>query len=240
MGIGIAVGGALLGAAKQSRDRRKAGRQQREGIQKAMGSLEDSQGRALNALEAGKTAALGYLSPYQGIGAMGMQRLGGIGNFNYDPRSIKTSPAYNFRMNQGLEALDRRLGAGGFRGSGNRITGIMDYAQGLASQEYAADYNRKFNEYTTNYGIGMGMTQFGAGIAGSLADISNTYGTNVAGLESQYGANLGQLQMGHAESLAGQTMDRANIFGQAAGYTGGMIGSYMMGYNPWNPGQVES
>jgi hypothetical protein len=59
-----------------------------------------------------------------------------------NPDSINQSAAYKFRMGQGMEALQRSLGAKGLLNSGNRLAAMTDYAQGQASQEYGAQWDR--------------------------------------------------------------------------------------------------
>lgn len=65
-----------------------------------------------------------------------------LGSLLDNPDSIQQSAAYKFRMGQGMEALQRSLGAKGLLNSGNRLTSMTDYAQGQASQEYDNQWNR--------------------------------------------------------------------------------------------------
>jgi hypothetical protein len=60
-----------------------------------------------------------------------------------NPDSVTQSSAYKFRLNQGMEALDRQLGASGKLLSGNRMQALSDYAQQSASQEFENEYNRR-------------------------------------------------------------------------------------------------
>lgn len=67
-----------------------------------------------------------------------------------NPDSISNSAAYKFRLGQGMEALQRSLGAKGLLNSGNRLTAMNDYAQGEASQEYGNQFNRLADLYKAN------------------------------------------------------------------------------------------
>ena len=67
-----------------------------------------------------------------------------------NPDSISQSAAYKFRLGQGMEALQRSLGAKGLLNSGNRLTAMNDYAQGEASQEYGNQFNRLASLYGQN------------------------------------------------------------------------------------------
>lgn len=82
-------------------------------------------------------------TPLEHLEANPFQSQSGLLDLMKDPSSITTSPAYQFRLNQGLQALDRRLAAGGYRFSGNRMTALNDYAQQSASQEYENEFGRR-------------------------------------------------------------------------------------------------
>lgn len=59
-----------------------------------------------------------------------------------DPNSIQNTAAYKFRVNQGLDALNRQLGARGLLNSGNRLAETTKYGQDMASQEYDNQFGR--------------------------------------------------------------------------------------------------
>lgn len=59
-----------------------------------------------------------------------------------DPNSIQQSAGYQFRVNQGQEALQRSLGAKGMLASGNRLMDLTKYGQDMASQEYDNQFGR--------------------------------------------------------------------------------------------------
>lgn len=62
-----------------------------------------------------------------------------------DPNSIKNSAAYQFRVKQGEDALQRQLGAKGLLNSGNRLMELTKYGQDMATQEYDAQSGRLQN-----------------------------------------------------------------------------------------------
>lgn len=59
-----------------------------------------------------------------------------------DPSSIQTTPGYQFRLGQGVNAIDRSAAARGMLNSGNRLYDLENYSQGLASTEYDNQINR--------------------------------------------------------------------------------------------------
>lgn len=56
------------------------------------------------------------------------------------PGSFSGTPGYKFALQQGQEAVSRKMG--GMRGSGNALAALMQHGQGLASQEYGNTVDR--------------------------------------------------------------------------------------------------
>lgn len=80
--------------------------------------------------------ALGKLAGMYGVNT-GNQQLGYTGD-----NSFTTSPGYQFRMDEGMKAIDRSNAARGVLNSGGADKARMRYAQGLASSEYDTYANR--------------------------------------------------------------------------------------------------
>jgi hypothetical protein len=70
----------------------------------------------------------------------------GIANKNFTPSDLTTDPSYQFRLNEGLKALDRQAAARGGLISGGALKAAQDFGQQSASQEY----QNAFNRYQTN------------------------------------------------------------------------------------------
>lgn len=64
---------------------------------------------------------------------------------------FQADPGYNFRMSEGLKALDRSASARGGLLSGAALKGITRYSQDAASQEYGNAYTRFMGEENTGY-----------------------------------------------------------------------------------------
>ena len=91
-----------------------------------------------------------------------------------NPNSVQQSAAYKFRLGQGMEALQRQLGAKGLLNSGNRLTAMNDYAQGEASQEYGNQFNRLASLYGQNAQGYLGDKNANVGLYGVQAGAYNT------------------------------------------------------------------
>jgi hypothetical protein len=59
---------------------------------------------------------------------------------------VTQTPGYQFRMDEGMRALQNQLAARGLSMSGAQLRGAQRYGQGLASEEYGAEYARRAAE----------------------------------------------------------------------------------------------
>ena len=173
--------------------------------------------KAATALSEAKTEGLGYLDqgiePYQGLLDQGQQgidyygRLLGLGGG--DPGQMQSVleniPGYQFALNQGIEAINRRANAAGMLNSGNADIDAINYAQGLASQNYF-DYLNAVQPY---FGLGQN----------AAAGIQSGY-TNKANLAADTGQQLANYGWMKHTGIGQAGADRAmNIYNaeQAAG-----------------------
>lgn len=114
-------------------------------------------------------------------------------------------PSYNWRLQQGNLATTNLANRAGGAIGGNALTGLNDYAQGAASQEYG----NAFNRYQTERG----------NIYNTLASIAGLGGTSLGQtgqLAGNTAANIGQAQMAGANAAAG------GIVGASNAISGGM------------------
>lgn len=88
-----------------------------------------------------------------------------------NPDSIANTGAYKFAFNQGNEAVNRNLAAKGLLKSGNRLAELTKFGQGLASQQYGAEFDRMAN--LTNATRAGDISKYGAD--------ANLYGTELQG-----------------------------------------------------------
>jgi hypothetical protein len=104
--------------------------------------------------------------------------------FNYDQN---TDPGTQFRLQQGLNAMNATAAARGGLISGNALKAGQDYGQAQGSQEYGAAFNR----YLQNYGNAQNTFQVNranrlnplqslAGVGQSAVNTTGTMGTNYA------------------------------------------------------------
>ena len=142
----------------------------------------------------------GINAPYQEAGVNALARLQG------DPNDIlNQDPGYQFRVDQGNQALESNLLARGMGMSGAQIKAGQEYSQGMASQEYGNAFNRLYSLA----GLGAGANSNAAsGTANASSGISNSFLS--AGDATANGAinsaNINNNMLGNITGIASGTM----------------------------------
>ena len=142
------------------------------------------------------------IAPYLTAGQDGLNRLTSLMN---DPSSIQNSAAYQWRLGQGMQGLDRSAAArGGLFGGGHQAD-LMAYGQGMASQEYDSQWNRLAGLASMGQNAAVGAGHMGQANANA---IGNLYG-----------------QIGQAQ--AGSAINQANAWSNFGNSLAGIAGNYM-------------
>lgn len=144
-------------------------------------------------------------APYRDVGQNALYQLAAATGTEYEgaPGTIEqrqqtafsrfnTSPDYNFRLNQGIQALDRSAASRGRLMSGAQDKAITGYGQNLASSEWNNWLNRQ----------------------ASLAGIGQTATNSVAQAGGQNAANVGNATMAAGDARASGYMGQANAINQ--------------------------
>ena len=134
---------------------------------------------------------------------------------------FQADPGYQFRMQQGQQALERSAAARGGLLSGRAGKDMTNYAQGAASQEYGNVYNRKFNEFQTNRSNQLNPLQSLAGMSqtasGAMSNAAGNYGSNVGNNLTNTANQVGNNMMGAGNARASGYVGSANAWGGALG-----------------------
>lgn len=202
-GIGAAgaIGSALIGssAAKKASKKQKKAAKKAANIQQQ--ALKQQAELAKPYVEAGKNALAEYqkLAPYQDFG---------MAQFQADP-------GYEFRMAEGMKALERSAAARGLLQSGGTLKGITQYGQNLASDEYANAFGRYLTQREARMSPYAYLTGVGqAAAAGQAANVGTT------------GANLAEIAMNRGNVQAAGSMGAANALAQGFGSAANAVSSY--------------
>lgn len=144
----------------------------------------------------------------------------GNGSFhNFGSADFQTDPGYQFRLQQGQQALERSAAARGGALGGGTLKALTRYNSGMASDEYG----RAFDRFNVNQANTFNRLSSLAGLGQTSANQVGQYGMNAA---NQIGAN--QIGIGNAQA-AGQ-MAQANAWNQGFG---GATNALTGGLNNW-------
>jgi hypothetical protein len=147
----------------------------------------------------------------------------GSASKNFSMSDFQEDPGYQFRLQQGQQALERSAAARGGLLSGRAAKDMTSYAQGAASQEYG----NAFNRFQTNRSSQLNPLQ-------SLAGMSQTASGTMSNAAGAYGANVGNNLTSTANTIGQNTMGAGNA--RASGYVGsanawgGALGQAASGY----------
>ena len=179
----------------------------------------------------GRTGAAGYGSANQPFSMAGFDPNSLMRNFG--AADFQTDPGYNFRLSEGLKAIDRQAAARGGLISGAGLKAAGRYGQDVASQEYGNAFNRfqtnrasqaglftdAYNRNRTRqmdeYGRLSDFTTRGANAAAGTGSSQAAYGTNAANLMSQGAQAMGQGVLGAGQSMAAGQMGAGNTYNNA-------------------------
>jgi hypothetical protein len=157
---------------------------------------------------------------WQGFGGFGVQNFGptAMGNVTTPAPSaqqryenafnnFRNSTGYNFRLNEGINAINSGYAGAGSIKSGAAMKAINDYGQNMASGEFA------------NYLAALGNQQaIGSNAASAQAGVSQNLGNSLANIAMQQGNNnanaalaRGSSGFGNAASLIGGGLFRLGM-----------------------------
>lgn len=133
---------------------------------------------------------------------------------NFGLSDFEKEPGYEFRLSEGLKALDRSAAARGGLQSGSALKAAGRFGQDYASNEYQNAYNRyqanQSNLYNRLAGLsGTGqtatnaLTTAGTQAAGNMGNYAMTGGANVAGAQLAAGNANASSYSGLAKALGG-------------------------------------
>lgn len=161
--------------------------------------------------EAGLTGQNALLQ-YLGLGGDPNAANYGAGMRPFDASQMYNDLGYQFRLNEGLKALDRTAAARGGLLSGGAVKAGQRYAQDYATGEYTNAFNRYWNERNQM----LNPLQSLLGQAQTTAQNLGTAGQN-------YASNAGNAMMAGANARASGYVGGANAL---AGALGGAVNAY--------------
>lgn len=146
-----------------------------------------------------------------------------IGQPNFTAADFKTSPGYQFSLQQGENAINSAATPTAGTYSGNTLKALSTYGTGVANQEYQQDYTNWINNYWNKYNAITGrqnqtfnMLSTLAGAGQNAASSAGAYGTTAA-------TNIGQDVIGAGNATAAGTLGSAqSLLSGLSGATGAL------------------
>jgi hypothetical protein len=142
-----------------------------------------------------------------------------------------TDPGYQFRLDQGMKALNASAAAKGMGMSGANIKGAIGYGTDMGNQYY----QQAFNNYQTNRANRlsplMDFTRLGQASAAGSAAQAGALGANLGNTYSNLGTNLGKAATDAGAATAGGYVAGGNAINSTIGSLGNQ---YMNAQNAAN------
>lgn len=207
----IGAGASVFGASKASKSAKDAAKEQTKATNAAIAAEQKALERQIGLQEPFRQVGVNALAQYPGAAAPSYQPFG-MEQFNVDP-------GYQFRMSEGLKALERSAASRGILSSGQTLKDITRFGQDTASQEYQNAFSRYMLETERKrretldpleYQIGLGQ----AAASGQAANIGTTAGSTsnlmqaLGNINAQRAVTQGNIATGTMNTLG-------NIAGQA-------------------------
>lgn len=144
----------------------------------------------------------------EGVGALGR-----LHDLSVNPNSFTADPGYQWRMDQGVNALDRSQAAGGKLNGGGTQKALIRYGQGFGSNEFQNVWNRQAGLA----GVGQTANNANAQAGQSFANgASNALMQNGQNRMSGYNA-IGQSKAGFWGGVGGSLNGSGNMIAQLMG-----------------------
>lgn len=147
---------------------------------------------------------------------------------DFSTADFETDPGYEFRLGEGLKALERSASSRGGLYSGGTLKALARYNQDFASNEFGNAYNRFQSNRATRYNQ-----------LANLAGLGQTSAQNLGVLGQRSAENIGNITIGGQTAAAAARASGYNALGQTIGQIGQLPLNWMMlsqlnsgGYNP--------
>jgi len=201
---GISAAAGLAGSAMQS------------------GAASSAAGASRNALAQGLKTAQTDLEPWRETGDFGRYQTGALQG-QYGPEAqagafdaFRTSPGYQWQLDQGLRAVDAGAAARGMLRSGATLKAEQAFGQGLADQEFTNYYNRLFALSGQGLTASDTVARAATGIGGNMSQVEQNAGNAQSSIYGNAAQGIGNAAQGIGNIYA-QNRLMANSVPQTAG-----------------------
>lgn len=141
--------------------------------------------------------------------------------FNADTFEKFKDPSYDFRMQEGINALDRSAASRGRVLSGAQDRAVTRHGSSLASQEYGNAFSRALTSDQYNLGKQQSLAGIGQQSANLLANAGQQTAGNLSNIAMQGGQAQANIAMANAQN-------QANAYSGIAQSANQGIGNYLL------------
>lgn len=228
MSFGI-VAAAAIGAGAGIYSSNKASKAQQQSAREANELAADSKEQELAlqremfeknialqqpAIDAGNTAR-NRLTQLLGLTAGGADNGSLMRDFSM--RDFQADPGYQFRQDQGQQALERSAAARGGLLSGAAMKDMARFSQGLASQEYGAAFDRFKSNQASKMNPLLSLAGSAQTASGALGAAGQSFANSSGNILGQYAATAGQNITGAGNARASGYVGAANAITNGLG-----------------------
>jgi len=132
--------------------------------------------------------------------------------FNAQDFQQNLDPGYAFRLQQGQLANQAMLNKAGGMIGGNALTGMNDYNQGMASQEYTNAFNRFQTQRSNIYNTLASIAGLGQSAQAQTNAAAQNFANNQTGLITAGAASQAAGSVGAANAISGGLTNAANMY----------------------------
>ena len=213
--IGASIGGGISGAAAA----KDAAKTQAQATEAAAAVQKDVAREQLDLQRRMYEEGVARQQPFLEAGQGALNQLIPLAS-EYTPfgmQQFEQDPGYQFRLEEGLKALDRQAAARGGLISGGAMKAAQRYGQGLASQEYQNAFNRYQAERAARLQPLQSLAGVGQTTAQQIGAAGQAYGQGASNVLGQMGTNFGNLMTAGAQARASGYVGGANALTGALG-----------------------
>lgn len=246
IGLGaISAAGSLGGAAIASSGAKKASDAQVQGANYAADLQKKSADDALNFQKQQYETSQSQLKPWLDAGTTALSQLNGGALPGFQAPTAATEqndPGYQFRLDQGKQALENSAAARGGLLTGNTGEALSRYGQDYASSEYGNVYNRAMQDYNTNvlgpYNRLSSLAGLGQQAQATGAQQGQTAANNVTNIDLTSGQMQGNAANNAAAARASGYVGSSNAYsGALSGIGSNLTQTYLLSklFGPGSP-----
>lgn len=208
-----AIGGAVIGAVSSS----NAASKQASAAKDAAASQAASASQSLDVQKQMFDQQVALNQPWQDAGLKALDSYANNPNFSFSAKDFTSSPAYQWNVQQGVNALDASAASRGKLLSGAQDKAITNFGQQQAMNDYQQQYNNALQGYNTNQNTQLNIANIGRGAAGQTQQAAQNYATGASNAYTQQGNAYAQGGINTANAYAQGQAGVANSLNQGIG-----------------------